>query len=132
MQWSKLKTRVQSLLEPELRKRIDFHATSYRKSHDEAERAWITVDGETVFTASWYQHQWGTAEARPQDFGDALRRYPDMAIAEAIRDPEPVIRALAMIDRRLGTRQLIQHKPKSGEHPLVKLFYKLRVEKAAD
>jgi hypothetical protein len=61
MQWSKLKTRVKELMVPSLRRRIDFHVTSYRQSHDEAEKAWVTIDGETVFTASWYRHQWAGA-----------------------------------------------------------------------
>jgi hypothetical protein len=39
MQWSKLKTRAKSFIVPPLRKRIDFHVSSYRQSHDEAEKA---------------------------------------------------------------------------------------------
>jgi hypothetical protein len=132
MQWSKLKTRVLLLLDPALRKRIDFHVTSYRKSHDETEKAWITVDGEIVFTASWYQHQWGTADSKPQDFGDVLRQYPDMPIQKAIHDSDPLIRALAIVDRRLGARQLVLLKPRQDEHPLLALFYKLRMEQIAE
>jgi hypothetical protein len=52
MQWSKLKTRAKSFIVPSLRKRVDFHVTSYRWSHDEAEKAWVTLDGKRVFTAS--------------------------------------------------------------------------------
>jgi hypothetical protein len=62
MQWSKLKTRAKSFVIPSLRKRIDFHVTSYRWSHDEAEKAWVTVDGAQVFTASWYRHQYAGAK----------------------------------------------------------------------
>ena len=58
MQWSKLKSRVKSLICPELQRRIDFHVTSYRGSHDEAEKVWITLDGDRVATYSWYQKQW--------------------------------------------------------------------------
>jgi hypothetical protein len=58
MPWSKLRANIRSFISPELRHRIDFHVTSYRRSHDEAEKAWITVNGKRVQTASWYQHQW--------------------------------------------------------------------------
>jgi hypothetical protein len=33
-----------------------FQVTSYHRSHDEAEKAWITVDGQRIQTASWYHH----------------------------------------------------------------------------
>lgn len=131
MQWSKVKMRVRSFLTPALRKRIDFHVTSYRRSHDEAERAWVTVDAKIVFIASWYQEQWGRSEHRPQEFGEALRRYPDMRIDEAERDPHPVVRALAIADRRVGVRRLARMKPAANEHPLLKLFYGLRTEAAS-
>src|SRR5436190_518578 len=99
MQWSKLRSTVRALVCSELRQRIDFHVTSYRRSHDEAEKAWITIDGDRVLTASWYGHQWhgwpkdargrldhrstfpGGIDKRknevhlPQELGDALRAY---------------------------------------------------------
>jgi len=43
MQWSKLKTRAKSFIIPSLRKRIDFHVTSYRWSHDEAENRYVAT-----------------------------------------------------------------------------------------
>jgi hypothetical protein len=50
MQWSALKTRVKSFIASDVRKRIDFHVTSYRRSHDEAEKAWLTIDGKIVLS----------------------------------------------------------------------------------
>jgi hypothetical protein len=161
MQWSKLKTRVKAFMVPSLRKRIDFHVTSYRSSHDEAEKAWVSVDGEQVFTASWYRHQYagamrskkGTLERdgrgraqrdpilpewvtkaeqlglhRPQQFGDALRQYLEISIKDALTSKDPFIRALALIDARVGTERLASVKPGPEEHSLVRLFYKLRCE----
>jgi hypothetical protein len=58
VQWSKLKLRIKSFIAPELRDRIDFHLTSYRKSHDGADKVWITIDGERVFTCKHYQREW--------------------------------------------------------------------------
>lgn len=160
MQWSKLKTRAKSFIVPSLRERIDFHVTSYRQSHDEAEKAWVTVDGKQVFTAIWYRHQYAGAKRkktgtlardgrgktyrdlelservtepeqleqhRPQQFGDALRVYLDIPVADALNSKDPFIRAMAMIDNRVGRESLRKHKPKSDDHSLVRLFYDLRV-----
>src|SRR5688572_18906108 len=98
MLWSKLKSRVKGFICPELRDRIDFHLTSYRESHDGADKVWITVDGKRVFSCKHYPFEWAEAEAhyrglrveqvqsllrekeihRPKDFGDAMRAYLGM------------------------------------------------------
>jgi hypothetical protein len=128
MQWSRLKSRVKRLIEPALARRIDFHVTSYRESHDECERGWITLDGKMVFETSWYQHQQGRNELRPQDLGSALRTYPDLPIDEALNHSDPIIRAFAIVDRRLGRRRIADISTDSRKHPLVDLFYHLRTE----
>jgi len=128
MQWSKLKSRVKRLIEPALARRIDFHVTSYRESHDECERGWITFDGNIVFETSWYQHQQGSNELRPQDLGAALRTYPDLSIDEALNHSDPIIRAFAIVDRRLGRRRIADISTESRKHPLIDLFYHLRTE----
>ena len=152
MQWSKLRSTVRALICEELRQRIDFHATSYRNSHDEAEKVWITIDGETILTASWYHHQWhgwprdnkgrldhqskfpgGIDKAKdevhlPQEVGDVLRAYVDMPIDVAIESSNPLMRALSIIDRRVGKRRLEAIKISENDHSLVREFYRLRRE----
>jgi hypothetical protein len=39
----------------------------------------------------------------------------------------PTKRAMAMIDKRVGRNRLQKHKPKSGVHSLIQLFYDLRL-----
>src|SRR6185369_9440020 len=63
MQWSKLKARVKERICPELRDRVDFHLTSYRRSHDDVDKVWITIDGETIFKAKHYAYAKASAEA---------------------------------------------------------------------
>jgi hypothetical protein len=161
MQWSKLKTRAKSFIVPSLKQRVDLHVTSYRQSHDEAEKAWVTLDGKRIFTASWYRHQYAGAKRtktgtlardgrgrpyldpavsdyvtepeeleqhRPQQFGDALRTYLDLPVADALVSKDPFIRAMAMIDRRVGRERLQKHKPKSSDHSLIRVFYDLRIQ----
>ena len=140
MQWSKLKTRVRALICPELRKRIDFHTTSYRHSHDEAEKCWITVDGKRVLTLSWYayhlKHRDTGEQSRemrgvhlPQQLGDAMRMYLDIPVKIALQSKDPFVRSLAIVDRRVGVRTLQAINVDERDHPVVKAFYRLRVSK---
>lgn len=150
MQWSKLKARVKDFICPELRDRIDFHLTSYRESHDGADKVCITVDGQRVFSCKHYPYEWAEAEAyhgglrgeqvkellrgkeiqRPKDFGDAMRAYLDMPITEAVKSSDPLVKAFALVDRRLGKRTLAKLEISDSEHTLVKAFYELRLASA--
>ena len=97
--------------------------TSYRGSHDDAEKVWITIDRVRVSTYSWYQKQWkpfhrdekGRLTGKslpkkdpaylewqkmhlPQDFGAAMRLYLDLPVQDALASTNPLIRAFALID----------------------------------
>ena len=131
---------------PELRGRIDFYVTSYRKSHDGADKVWITVDGTRVFDCKHYRYERAEADAyhvglhdeklkeslrekeihSPKDFGVAMRAYVDMPIMEAVVSSDPLIKAFALVDRRLGKRTLAKLKIIDSEQTLVKAFYELR------
>lgn len=146
MQWSKLKTRVKDFICPELKDRIDFYITSYRESHDGADKVWITIDGEKVFSCKHYPHEWAEADAyraglrgeeiesvlaeeeihSPREFGHAMRLYLDSPIHDALQSPNPLIKAFAIADRRIGKRTLAKLKISDSEHSLVKRFYDLR------
>jgi hypothetical protein len=146
MQWSKLKSRVKALICPELRDRIDFHLTSYRESHDGADKVWITVDGRRVFSCKHYPREWAEAEAYygglrgeqikeslkareihgPGDFGNAMRAYLDTPVGEALKSSDPLVKAFALVDRRVGKRALERLGISDAEHTLVKAFYDLR------
>lgn len=147
MQWSKLKTKVKSFICPELKGRIDFHLTSYRESHDGADKLWIAIDGQQVFSCKHYPRQWAEAEAYsdglrgeeikdllhlreihgPDDFGYAIRTYLLIPVREALKSADPLLKALAVIDRRVGKRTLEKMEISEDEHTLVREFYKLRV-----
>jgi hypothetical protein len=146
MQWSKLKSRIKDLISPEFRERIDFHVTSYRKSHDGADKVWIVIDGVRVFSCNYYHSERATAEAfysglrgeqikaylvegevhTPRDFGEAMRLYLDMPIADALSSSNPLVKAFAIVDRRVGKRAIAQLEIPDSEHTLIKAFYKLR------
>jgi len=138
VQWSKLKSRIRDFICPELRGRIDFHVTSYRHSHDEAEKCWITVDGQRILTLGWYAYHCKHSDADdqtreqlaihpPQHLGDAMRAYLDMSVTQALESENPFIRALAIVDRRVGVRSLHAISVDEQDHPLVNAFYRLRI-----
>lgn len=49
-----------------------------------------------------------------------------LAIEDALRSPSPLVRALAVMDRRIGKRRLRAMAPLEGEHPLVRELHALR------
>jgi hypothetical protein len=157
MQWSKLKTRVKGFICPELKDRIDFHVTRYRKAHSWISESWITVNGEKIFDcgsrtyAREAAYEWlsskesSDVEGRdlnmqetlkrreihePQHMGEAMRAYLDLPIDEALKSDNPFIKALALVDRRVGKRTIEKLEIDNAEHSLVKAFYELRCASA--
>jgi hypothetical protein len=57
-----------------------------------------------------------------------LEAYLSLPIAEAFDSPSPLVRALAVIDRRVGKRRLRAMASIESEHPLVRELYQLRSE----
>lgn len=150
MQWSKLKTRLKSLIHPDLSSRIDFHITSFRQSHDGVDKVWITLDGIQIFSCGHYDFEFAEREGyhrglssqevarwlegqgicSPQQIVGAMRAYLDMAIEDAWRSDDPFISALAVLDRRVGKSRLAAMPPEESAHSLVKQFYELRCGRA--
>jgi len=105
------------------------------------------VDGLKVFSANYSEYQmerfalrWNHGiehgEARDilarreihdyHDVGDSFRAYLDMDPHEALASQDPVLKALAIIDRRVGKRTLRKLRVSRDEHSLVRVFYCLR------
>src|SRR5262249_1186705 len=62
----------------------------------------------------------------PDDVVTLLKSYLDLNPRMALRSTDPILRALAIIDRRIGVRSLKQLKVEDDEHSLVRVFYCLR------
>jgi hypothetical protein len=127
----------------------------YRKAYAGRGRAWLTVDGKEVasFCEFDFENAWRDegrrqgAAGRPftdsahaviraagvrdkPDLLDAMGTSIGSSIAQLLASPDPLVRALAMLDRRLGRRRLASFDVKS-EHPLVVALYRLRCEAEA-
>lgn len=59
---------------------------------------------------------------------DNLEQFLSMSIDEALTSANPIHRALAIADRRVGKRRLITMRVGSRAHPLVREVYRLRCE----
>ena len=72
---------------------------------------------------SWLENQ----EVHSPDYMvRSMRAYLEISIDEALQSENPFIKALVMIDRRVGNRAIEKIKLEESEHTLVKSFYDLR------
>ncbi len=142
MQWSKLRSRLLELTAPCLRKRIDFHLINYRKLSELANEFIVSIDGKKVFSASYSSYNiagyvetrktgrvaYGDGSHNPFDITSSIRTYLDLDPRVALHSSDPILRSLAMIDKRIGKRTLKAIKLPSDEHSLVKALYMLRMD----
>jgi hypothetical protein len=63
----------------------------------------------------------------PYDFHALLFDYLSYSIEDVLRSDHPLVRALGMLDRRMGKRRLLTY-PVETEHPLVRRFHAFRCE----
>ena len=123
MRWSQLKSNLASLLAPVLRKRVALHQARYRYTLEEVGRIWLTIDGREIAS-------FDTSSSDYDDYRalEDLKRYLMFSIDDALRSPSPLVRGLAVIDRRVGKRRLRSLEIGPDEHPLVRELYQLRRE----
>jgi hypothetical protein len=147
MRWTKLKQRIEERLADSVRDRVVFHMTSYRHAHDGEGRAWITIDGKEVANMCYWRANlegeyrpepvptiFGT-ELPPQDgimrpslFAQSLFRYLSMSIDDAFKSNNFLIRAVALLDRRMGRRRLEKVSLQADDQELVQMFFDLRLK----
>jgi hypothetical protein len=150
MKWSKLKQRVEARFADSVRTHAAIHITRYGPGMSSTmTRGWLTWDGNEVLsfsTIAWLQSERIAAAnslvaASPVsisdqlqqdgifsrfDLTDALETYLSLSIEAALSSPDPLIRAVAMFDRRVGKRRLSQLAIDETTHPFVKQLYNLR------
>lgn len=134
------------MLADSVQDRVTFGTTSYRKSHDQIGRGWIAIDGKEVlnmpsldFEIEVYgrrRHQHATYEETEKvvhdlnlfsqwDLQKSLFEFINLSIEEILVSDNPLIRAMGMLDARLGKRRLAKYIV-SDEHDLVKRLHYLR------
>ena len=138
--------------------RLEIRATRYHRSNDQMGRAWITFDKREVvdfcdhrFDVEIYPlaHDIRTvSDSDARDAHDQARailsgqghfarwhfiaaceRFLGLSIEAALQSEDPLIRALAVIDRRLGKRRLVSlARGAKFENPIMRTLLELRCE----
>lgn len=117
MRWSKLKQTVEAMFADDVRGRVELWTTRYNKAHDRCGRSWITVDGHEIVNMSNYLRADGCpVDGRTErfeagvfagyDLADAMREFLNLSIDAGLASSNPLIRALAVLDRRAGRKRL--------------------------
>ena len=88
--------------------------------------AWGSTAAYTRAAAEVEQQLRARGEISDSTALDLLEQYLSMPFDDALSSSSPLIRALAMIDRRLGKRRLRSVRPPSEEHPLVRELFVAR------
>jgi hypothetical protein len=153
--WSRLRARWRDLLAPSVAGRVDAHMAGYRKAYDGRGRVWLTVDGHEIvsFCEFEFENAWrdegrregatrrpftnsaqatirATGVRNKADLLDAMGKCIGSSIEQLLSSPDPLVRALTMLDRRLGKRRLTNLDVRSA-HPLVAELHHLRCEAEA-
>ena len=156
MKWSKLKKEIELRLTDKLQGRLTFFTTTYANSSlgrswvafDKTQIA----NFETVLSyanyGSYYNILTDTSckkhdiiddnkrtpnlpmergEFSQFDFMTACWDYLQLSIEEALESGNPIIKSIAMVDKRLGKRRLTEINI-NELHPLTKLFFSIRLQ----
>lgn len=112
---------------------------AYEVSASRLEKELQTAKGCTDWTRpaqreGYYRAVWDAAE-QAKNAGTfaswhvtgAIEEYLNISLKGALGSANPIIRALGMLDRRFGKRQLHSFDAKK-EHPLVRLLYRVRTD----
>jgi hypothetical protein len=162
MQWSKLRSTVESRFAPALGRRVSLHQARYRYTNNAVGRVWIAIDGRDAAsfqtddapveiareTARLMDERdaWGSMATYMEAVAEAegavraagvysdrdaiaeLRAFLAMPVDEALASPSPLLRALAMLDARVGKRRLKALAASPDQHPLVRTLLAVRCD----
>lgn len=142
--WSGMRKKLeQEYLADCLKGRIQYYATTYRKSADEEGRAAIRLDGKEILKGSYFNmwHRWNdehyalddrnlTIGAFDQrDFYAAFREFDNQSIEKSLQSENLIVQIFAILDQRVGKRRLLQMRETIQNEPLnFQTFYAIRME----
>ncbi len=143
MRWSKVRQLVEATFAEPIRHRVAVESTTYRRSSFGGAygRGWITIDG--IEVASFDDHVSARMFGARYDPGDldpggyygrwfrqSCFEYLHTALIISLQSPNPLIRALALLNAKVGKTRLARLAA-AEEHPLPKAFATFRVEAEA-
>lgn len=119
IRWSKIRERIESFLCPELQGKVRYCLTTYHQTDPPTGRGWIEFKGEELWSFASQNND-------RQRYFEAVEGYPRLSIEEALQSENPVIRGIALLDRRLGKRRLREIRLTEAEHGFVHKMFELR------
>lgn len=141
--WLGLRKKIKERFAGDLEKRLDLHYTVYNSKDRRTVRGgapwrlWFALDGEEIFTVDSFTAGalLVTSESEPDGTSgididavmDALKLYLNESVEDLLNSPQPLLRALALVDKRLGKRRL-QEISVDEEPPIVKELYAARLK----
>lgn len=129
--WTKLKTKVEAFFSKETKGKVQLHHAVYRPR--KTGRAWIEIDKcEIVSMTVMYDYVYSPERYYGSEFGmdfflKSMREYLDLSFASILASGNPLIKAIGMLDKRLGKRRLMCMDVRDSA-PIVKYFYLIRCE----
>ena len=135
MSWSGLKKQIEERFAPSLQGRVSLFKTRRRSTRGATLHCGIRIDGKEILSGNSYERPWReTDEPRTKDdhsffngddFNNATDRYLDLTIEEIISSDNLVVRAIGMLDKRLGKRRL-RAMDLSGQPELLRRLWQFR------
>lgn len=151
MKWSRLKKSIEEKFADPLKGRVNIYATRYTSGSHYMVRGWITLDGEEIANFSTpdnnNKYGWNTpaineripagertagiaaekGEFSRMEFTDACMEFLNLNIDDAFKSDNPIIRSLAVLDRRSGKRRL-RNICRESLHPLTLQLLEFRLK----
>ncbi|MHA3915925.1 hypothetical protein [Halovulum sp. GXIMD14793] len=124
------KKRIEDRFADQVRGRVAVHSTRYRRAHDQASEVWLTIDGQRICTFSDITHYINENTGGPPcpagwDIRQSLFDSLSESIGDMLASADPLIRAIAVLDKRCGQRRLRALVPQGD---LMKICLDLRLE----
>ena len=123
-----------------LKGRIKYFLTHYRKAHDATSRVAIRLDGEEILCGNWFQsarYGWPLLNDELMDLGAfdqgsfnrAFQEFDNQSIEQSLESEDLLVRILAILDRRIGKRRLLQMKETIQDEAInFQTFFAIRME----
>ena len=117
MQWSQLKKRAESLFAGSVRGRVGLHGLPQPEHQEGDYAASDEAEANLRRTGVFARH----------DLHRSLFNYLNLSVEDILESADPIIRAVGMLDRRVGLRRLAAMEM-GQEHPLVRTLHAFRCE----
>lgn len=139
--WSGMRKKLeQEYLADCLRGHVQYYVTRYRESHDMVGRASIRLDGKEILQGCHFNAERHCPTVLNDesldlgafdegDFYGAFLEFDNQSIEKSLESNNLIVRILAVLDRRIGKRRLLQMKETIQNEPVNFLtFFAIRME----